>query len=117
MHNFLDEPFYIYALKGLYAGTKDKYPLLAFFSALLVFCEVAQRSSCGMSRFDIFFLNWYDSDAMEGIKVLWDTADCVCLHWCCVSERPHACMLRCHVGGNSFECDIFLFFRLRWVNA
>ena len=110
MHNFLDEPFYIYALKGLYAGTKDKYPLLAFFSALLVFCEVAQRSSCGMSRFDIFFLNWYDSDAMEGTKVLWDTADCVCLHWCCVSERPHACMLRCHVGGNSFECDIFFVF-------
>ena len=55
MHNNLDEPFYIYALKGLYAGTKVKHPLLAFFSSVLVFCKVAQRSSSGMGRFVIFF--------------------------------------------------------------
>ena len=78
MHNNLDEPFYIYALKGLYAGTKVKHPLLAFFSSVLVFCKVAQRSSSGMGRFDIFFFNWYDPDAIEGTKIIWNTAGCVC---------------------------------------
>ena len=100
MHTFLDKSFYIYVLKDICVEIKVKYSRLAIIFALLVFCEVAQRSSYGMSRFDFFFFNWYDSDAMEGTKVLWDTAGCVCLHWCCV----------CHVGGNSFECDIFFVF-------
>ena len=112
MHNNLDEPFYIYALKGLYAGTKVKHPLLAFFSSVLVFCKVAQRSSSGMGRFDIhiYIFNWYDPDAIEGTNIIWNTAGCVCLHWRCVSERPRAFMLRCHVGGVSFECDFFFVF-------
>ena len=55
MHNFLDESFNIYSLNLVRAGNKVKYPRLAIFFALLVFWEVAARSSSGMSRF-IFFL-------------------------------------------------------------
>ena len=55
MHNILDEYFHRYALKELCVGTKVKYPRLAIIFALLVFCEVVQRPSYGMRRFDIFF--------------------------------------------------------------
>ena len=55
MHNVLDESFHINALKELRVGTKVKYPRLAIIFASLVFCEVVQISSSGMSRFDIFF--------------------------------------------------------------
>ena len=54
MHNFLDDSFNIYSLNLVRAGNKVKYPRLAIFFALLVFWEVAARSSSGMSRF--FFL-------------------------------------------------------------
>jgi hypothetical protein len=54
MHNILNESFYSYALKELRVGTKVKYPRLAIIFALLVFCEVVQRPSYGMSKFDFF---------------------------------------------------------------
>ena len=55
MHTFLDKSFYIYVLKDICVEIKVKYSRLAIIFALLVFCEVAQRSSYGMSRFDVFF--------------------------------------------------------------
>ena len=69
MHNSLDECFHIYALKEPRVGNKVKYPRLAIIFALLVFCEVAQRSSYGMSRFDVFFFSLCHADAMEWSKV------------------------------------------------
>jgi hypothetical protein len=112
MHNILDESFHSYALKELRIGTKVKYPRLAIIFALLVFCEVVQRPSYGMSRFDIFFSSLYDADAMDRTKVTWSAAGYVCLHWHCVSERPHACVLPCPQGAASFMCDIFFVFSI-----
>ena len=59
-----------------------------------------------------FFYSLYDADAMDWTKVTWSTACHVCLHWRCVSERPHAFMLPCPQGAASFEWDIFLFFSI-----
>ena len=117
MHTFLDKSFHIYVLKDICVEIKVKSSRLAIIFALLVFCEVVQRPSYGMGRFDIFFSSLYDADAMVRTKVTWSAAGYVCLHWHCVSERSHACVLPCPQGAASFECDIFLFFRLRCVNA
>ena len=90
-HNILDESFYSYALKEqLRVGTKVNYPRLAIIFALLVFCEIVKRPSYGISRFDFFYKPLYDADAMDRTKVTWSAACYVCLHWHCVSERPHA---------------------------
>ena len=65
-----------------------------------------------MSRFGTFFSSLHDDDAMEWTTVTWGKASCVFLRWHCVSERSHAFMLSCHVGGVSFEWDIFFVFSI-----
>ena len=63
-----------------------------------------------MSRFDIFLKSLYDADAMDWTTTTWTTASYVFLHWRCVSERFHACMLRGQFIRVSFEWDIFFVF-------
>ena len=69
MHTFLDKSFHIYVLKDICVEIKVKSSRLAIIFALLVFCEVAQRWSYGMSRFDVFFFSLCHADAMEWSKV------------------------------------------------
>ena len=57
-------------------------------------------------------MDLYHADAMDWTKVTWSTACHVCVHWRCVSERPHSFMLPCPQGAASFEWDIFLFFSI-----
>ena len=54
---------------------------------------------------------------MDWTTTTWTTASYVFLHWRCVSERFHACILPDQFIGVSFEWDIFLFVLLRCVNA
>jgi len=112
MHTFLDKLFHIYILKAVCVETEVKYLRPAIFFALLMFWEVAERSSSGMSKIDIFFFSLYHIDAMEWITTSWSKASYVCLHWRCVSERSHAWDWWDIFTGASFEWDIFFVFSI-----
>ena len=117
MHNVLDESFHINALKELRVGTKVKYPRLAIIFALLVFCEVAQRSSYGMSRFDVFFspcvmlMQWSGPKLHETRLVMF-----ACIGIAFQSVPMHGTSVTFLLGLVS-SVTFFLFFRLRWIYA
>jgi len=117
MHNVLDESFHINALKELRVGTKVKYPRLAIIFASLVFCEVVQISSSGMSRFDIFFnpcmmLMQCTGQKSHGARL----AMFACTGVAYQSFHMHVCYLVPKARRVS-SVTFFLFFRLRCVNA
>ena len=110
MHNFLDESFNIYSLNLVRAGNKVKYPRLAIFFALLVFWEVAARSSSGMSRFFFFLIlvscwcNGLDQSYMEN--------GFLCLLALALRFRVSACMYvtLSHYRGEFRVWHFFCFF-------
>ena len=88
--------------------TRSSILVLRFFSHY--WCSEKLQRDRVPAWADFFFWSLYHADATDWIKVTWRTASYVCLHWRCVSECRHACMLPCHIIGVSFECDIFFCF-------